>query len=127
MTETPETAPMSAPRERVTFERVTPDEVAAHPALRNAARVLASMYVHTHDLTAWFEGSDHTPHPEREFVADLIDADHVLDHHARWLSLLAGAEPRADDEDEAWLIARPWRTGPHYPTDTCCVDYRATP
>lgn len=123
----PETPLMGAPREQVTFERVTPDEVAAHPALRNAARVFASMYVVGHEMTAWFEGSDHTPHPEREFVADLIDADHVLDYNARWLDLLAGAEPRTDDEDEPWLIDRPWRTGPHYPSDTCCTEHRATP
>jgi hypothetical protein len=89
--------------------RMTPDEVAANPALAHAAEVLANLYMLDWSLDQVLDGADHTPHPVREFVADLIDAHHTREWRRRWTDLLAGADPREDDEDEPWLIDRDWR------------------
>lgn len=86
--------------------RITPEAVAASSVLREVSVALASLYLTGDRLEDWLDGSDHQPLPLRTLIADLIDADHVLDHRERWLSLLSGAEPREDDEAEPWLIDR---------------------
>lgn len=107
--------PMSMPVSRAcpALPRVTPEQVAADPLLREAARVLSDLHLSDDGyLTRWIEDNvDHQPIERREFVADLIDADHVLDWRERWCELLAGAPVREGfDEPEPWLIDRPWRT-----------------
>lgn len=92
--------------------RVDPDEVAADPLLAEVARTLADLHSWGpgQDLVRWLDGGDHASHARREFIADLIDAHHTLEWRRRWTAVLAGAAPRSDDEDEPWLIDRPWRT-----------------
>lgn len=90
--------------------RVSTEEVEANPLLREAARVLADIYLSDDGyLGKWLDGEDHQPIARREWVADLIDADHVIEWRIRWAELLGGAPRRMDDEDEPWLIDRPWQ------------------
>lgn len=97
------------PGEAIWGSPVSPEEVEANPMLREAARVLADVYLSDDGyLTKWLDGADHQPIARRAFVADLIDADHVIDWRVRWAELLGGAPSRMDDEDEPWLIDRPW-------------------
>lgn len=91
--------------------RVTPEEVAADPVLAEVARTLADLHSWGPgtDVVAWLNGGDYATAERREFIADLIDAHHTFEWRRRWTAVLAGADPRPDDEDEPWLIERPWR------------------
>lgn len=97
--------------------RLSPDEVAANPALAHAAEMFANLYLLDWNLDQVLAGADHTPHPVREFVADLIDAHHTKEWRRRWAALLGGAEAREDDEDEPWLIDRDWREAAKVPNN----------
>lgn len=89
--------------------RMDPDEVAANRPLAHAAEMFANLYLLDWNLDQVLDGADYTPHPVREFIADLIDAHHTREWRRRWTELLGGSEPREDDEDEPWLIDRDWR------------------
>lgn len=92
--------------------RMDPDEVAADPFLPHVAEFLANCYLLEWNLAQVLDGADHTYHPVREFVADLIDAHHTRLWRRRWTELHAGADPDESDENEPWLIDRPWRQPP---------------
>lgn len=86
---------MSRPHERPEAVRLTSEQVAADPVLREIAAALDSLYTTGHSLDDWLEGSDFQPFSRRQLIADLVDADHTIN-------------PDPHDDEGLWLIDRPW-------------------